>query len=195
MVWSGYMPLLVFRHITGKAIYVIRSNSALLYHSQVTPFDIFVGRCGLEAMGSITALVSSFLVLYFLGFLDWPLDPMLFIAGNLYMVWWSLAIAMIVAAWSERTEMVEHVWQVISYMYMPVSGFWFLAEWLPASVRGLALAVMPSLHSYEMIRFAMLGHRIQPFYDIPYVTYFLVVLTVIGLWLMRGIRRHLEVVE
>src|ERR1041384_7611743 len=34
-VWSGYLPLLVFRHVTGHALHVIRSNAAMLYHRSV----------------------------------------------------------------------------------------------------------------------------------------------------------------
>jgi capsular polysaccharide transport system permease protein len=195
LIWSGYLPLLVFRHVTMRAIYVIRNNSALLYHRTVTPIDIFVARCGLEALGNLGAVAFSFLILYFFGFLDWPASVPLFIVGNLYMVWWSVAIALIVAAASERSELVEHAWMVLSYMYLPVSGFWFLAEWLPTPIRKLGLAVMPSLHSYEMIRGGMLGNRIQTFYDVTYVSYYLAVLTLIGLWMMRGVRRHLEIIE
>jgi capsular polysaccharide transport system permease protein len=195
MIWSGYLPLLVFRHVTGRALYVVRQNAALLYHSRVTPFDIIVGRCGLEAIGNIGAIIFSFLILYFFGFLDWPANLPLFMVGNLYMVWWSLTIALIVAAWSERTDLVEHAWMVISYIYMPVSGFWFLADWLPTPLRNVGLTVLPSIHCYEMIRAGLLGNRIQTHYDILYVTYYLAILSVIGLWLVKGVRKHLELVE
>jgi capsular polysaccharide transport system permease protein len=195
MIWSGYLPLLVFRHITGKAIYVIRSNIALLYHHQITPLDIFIGRCGLEAIGNMAAVAFSFFILYALGFLEWPLNMPLFLLGHFYMVWWSVAVALLVAAGSERTEIVEHIWSVASYMYMPVSGFMYLAVWLPASIREMALTVMPSLHAYEMIRAGMLGNSIQTFFDVGYVSYVLAVLTLIGLWLMYNVRQHLEIVE
>lgn len=195
LIWSGYLPLLVFRHITAGALYVVRYNSALLYHRRITPLDIFIGRCGLEVIGNTGAVAFSFLLLYFLGFMDWPANYPLFVVGILYMVWWSVAIALIVAAGSERTDVVEHVWSVMSYMYMPVSGFMYLAEWLPPSLRNVALTVMPSLHSYEMIRAGLLGNRIQTFFDIGYLSYVLAVLTLIGLWLMHSVRRHLEIIE
>src|SRR5438874_13216415 len=35
LVWSGYLPILLFRHICGRAIYVVRSNAALLYHRSI----------------------------------------------------------------------------------------------------------------------------------------------------------------
>lgn len=195
MIWSGYMPLLIFRHVAGRAVYVVRQNAALLYHRQVTPLDIFIGRCGLEAIGNVAALAFSFLVLYFFGFIEWPVDPFIFMVGVIYMVWWSLSVSLVVAAWSERSEIVEHVWQVISYMYMPICGGWFLLDWLPTSIRNVAMAVMPSVHSYEMIRAGLLGNRIHTYFDVTYVSYYLAIITLCGLWMMRGVRRHLELVE
>ena len=192
-LWSGYLPLLLFRHTTSLALFVVSQNAALLYHQRVTPFDIFIARCGLETLGNIAAIAFSFLVLYVLGVLDWPQNMPLFLVGNLYMAWWSLAVALILAAWSERSELVEHIWQPVSYIYMPVSGFFYLAMWLPIPLRSVALTVVPSLHAYEMIRGGLLGNRIETFYNIGYLTFVLAGLTLFGLWLMRDVRRHMTI--
>jgi capsular polysaccharide transport system permease protein len=191
-LWSGYLPLLMFRHVTGHCLHVIRSGGPLFYHRAVTPFDLLIARISLDVIGNFAATALSFLVFYMIGAIEWPRDPSLFIIGLLYMAWWSVSIAMIVAAWSERSEIVEHVWTPISYMYMPVSGFFYLAEWLPVSLRNLALTVMPSLHSYEMIRGGLFGNRIQVFYDLSYVSFVLAVLTLLGLWLVHDVRRYIQ---
>ena len=193
LVWSGYLPLLVFRHVTGHAMYVVRENAAMLYHQSVTPLDLVVGRCGLEMMGNLAAVAVAFFVFYFLGLMDWPENGSLVIVGNLYMAWWAFSVALFVAALSERTDMVEHIWPPISYIYMPVSGFFYLAEWLPTPIRDLALTVMPSLHAYEMIRSGLWGSRFQAFYDMEYLTEILAVLTLVGLWLVRDVRRYVEI--
>jgi capsular polysaccharide transport system permease protein len=192
-MWSGYLPILVFRHVTGHALYVIRANAAMLYHRSVTPLDIVIGRCGLELMGNLAAVIFSFFVFYLLGIIDWPADMRLLIFGNLFMGWWSLSVALLVAAGSERTDMVEHLWPPIGYIYMPLSGFFFLAGWLPTSIRNIALTVMPSLHCYEMIRSGLWGSRFQAYYDVGYLTMFLTVVTLIGLWLVRDSRRYIEI--
>jgi capsular polysaccharide transport system permease protein len=193
LVWSGYLPLLIFRHVTSNAIYVIRNNAAMLYHQSVTPLDLVVGRCGLEVMGNLAAVVFSYFIFYFLGLIDWPADASLIIAGNLYMAWWSFAIALLVAAGCERTDMVEHIWPPIGYIYLPISGFLYLAVWLPTPIRNVALTVMPSVHAYEMIRSGLWGPRFPAFYNVQYVTFLLAVLTVLGLWLVRDTRRFLEI--
>jgi capsular polysaccharide transport system permease protein len=147
---------------------------------------------GLDTIGNWAATALSFFVLYQMGFLEWPYDPGLFILGIFYMTWWAISVAMIVAALSERSELVAHVWQPISYIYMPISGFIFLAAWLPVPARELALTVMPSVHCYEMIRGGLFGDRIQVFYDLSYVSMVLAVLTLFGLWLIHGVRRYLQ---
>lgn len=191
-LWSGYLPLLMFRHVTGNALHTLRNNAALLYHRAVTPFDILIGRCGLEVIGSLAAIASSFLVFYMLGEVQFPEDPSLFLLGLMYMAWWSLSVGFIVGAWCERTDVVEHIWMPMSYIYMPISGFFYLAEWLPISLRNFALTVLPSLHSYEMIRGGLFGSRIQVFYDVGYVSTLLAGLTLFGLWMVHDVRRHLE---
>ena len=190
-VWSGYLPLLIFRHVTGHALYVVKTNYNMLYHRQVTPLDLFIGRQGLELVGNISASAISFLIFYMMGLIDWPLDYPLFLTGFFYMSWWSIAVALIVAALSERYEIVEHIWMPTSYMYMAVCGFFFMAAWLPAPIRQVALAIDPPLHAYEMIRGGLWGNRVQVFYDIPYLSYLLAIVTLLGMWLMRDVRKHL----
>jgi capsular polysaccharide transport system permease protein len=165
----------------------------MLYHRQVTPLDIFIGRQGLEVIGNISACAVSFLLLYMLGLIDWPYDYPLFLTGFFYMSWWSVAVALIVAALSERSEIVEHIWLPVSYIYMALCGFFFMAGWLPTGLRGIALTVDPPLHAYEMIRGGLFGDRVQTFYDISYLSWLLAIVTVIGLWLMRDVRRHLVI--
>ena len=126
------------------------------------------------------------------GALEWPRDLPLFLLGNLYMAWWSFAVALLIAAGSEHSDIVEHIWLPISYMYLPISGFMFMAVWLPTPIRQLALTVMPALPAYEMIRAGLFGNQIQTFYDTGYLTGALAVLSLIGLWLVRDVRRHLE---
>jgi capsular polysaccharide transport system permease protein len=55
-VWTGYMPILIFRHVTGGALYSFRNNAAMLYHRRVTPLDLFIGRQGLEALGNLASV-------------------------------------------------------------------------------------------------------------------------------------------
>jgi len=192
-IWTGYMPLLVFRHVTAGALFTIRNNAALLYHRRVTPLDLFIGRQGLEALGNLAAGALSFILFVAIGVMSWPVDFNLMVWGFIYAAWWALCVAMILACLSERWEAVEHVWPPFSYLYIFFSGFFILADWLPPGLRSLALTVDPPMHTYEMVRGGMFGNQaMHPHYDIPYLTFLLAVLTLIALWLIHGVRKHIE---
>jgi capsular polysaccharide transport system permease protein len=193
MAWTGYLPILLFRHLIGKMLGFARHGSGLLYHRQVTIFDLFIAGALLEILSNILAMLVSGSVLYLLGVIDLPEDPALFYLGYFYMIWWSLALALIVGPLSERSELVEKIWAPVGYIYMPVSGFFFLASWLPDRIRDWALTVMPSLHAYEMIRAGLFGPVFHAYYDLLYVSVVLTVLTCIGLKLMRDTQEYLVV--
>jgi capsular polysaccharide transport system permease protein len=72
------------------------------------------------------------------------------------------------------------------------SGFMFMASWLPVPLRRITLAIDPPVHCYEILRKGMFGNKIQTYFDIPYLTFLLLVLTLIGLWLLHDVRKHLE---
>src|SRR5688572_10138762 len=78
-LWSGYLPLLMFRHTTGHSLHTLRMTSALLYHRMVTPLDILAARFGLELAGNFTATAVSFLALHMIDEMPLPYDWSLFL--------------------------------------------------------------------------------------------------------------------
>ncbi|MBV8936417.1 MAG: ABC transporter permease [Alphaproteobacteria bacterium] len=189
-LWSGYLPILLFRHVGSRMLLFVRVNAGLLYHRQVTIFDIFLARCLLEVISNLTAVVASFALFYGVGLLDLPRDLPMFYLGYFYMIWWAAAVGLIVGGLSERTEWAEKFWQPYSYLYMFFSGFLVLAVWLPDQLRGWAL-FQPSFQAYEMIRAGMLGNAVKTYGDPAYTGWALSVLTFIGLLLMRDSRKYL----
>jgi capsular polysaccharide transport system permease protein len=191
IAWTGYLPILLFRHTCGRVIMFARHGSGLLYHRQVTIADLFVAIVLLEVLSNIAAVLFSGIVLYILGVIDFPVNLPLFFLGYFYMIWWCVAAALVIGPLSERSEVVEKIWSPISYMYLPVSGFFYLACWLPDRVREWVLAIVPPIHGYEMIRAGLLGPVFHAYYDVPRVTVILTVLTAIGLKLMRDTGQYL----
>jgi capsular polysaccharide transport system permease protein len=90
-----------------------------------------------------------------------------------------------------RTIWVEKIWMVVGYMYVAVSGCFYMAFFVPQSVRPLAL-VQPSLQAYEMIRSGMFGPGIPTYFDIAYTTKVLTILTFIGLWGIYQAPKHIH---
>jgi capsular polysaccharide transport system permease protein len=192
-VWSAYMPILVFRHVTGLALNSLRANTALFYHRRVTPLALFVGRQGLEALGNLASVIVSFIILFIIGAIAAPYNYELLLLGFLYTSWWSLSIALIVAALSERSELVSHIWPPISYLYMFYAGFFWMADWLPAKLLPVMMLIDPPMHCYELIRYGLFGNLMRPHYNLQYLNFILPGLTFIGLWLMRDVRKYLEI--
>ncbi len=189
---TGYLPILLFRHVSGTMIGFIRGSTEVLYHRQVTLFDIFVARTLLEFLGNMMALVLTFTFFYGLGEINFPANFPLFCLGYFYMLWWAMAVGLIVGSLAERSVLIEKIWPVYSYTYMFFSGFFFLADWLPPKIREVAL-YQPSFQSYEMIRGGMFGNTIKTYGDPAYTTFVLAILLTIGLWALRDARMHVEV--
>ena len=192
LLWSGYLPLLLFRHLGGRILLFIRANAGLLYHRRVTILDIFLARALLEIGSNLTALIVSFMVFYVLDAVDVPRDLPMFYLGYFFMIWWSVSVALIIGALCERTDWVSQIWQPYSYLYMMFSGFFFLADWLPPALRNVAL-YQPYTQAYEMIRAGVFGTTIRTYGDPTYTTFVLAGFTLFGLWLLREGRKYVVI--
>lgn len=189
MLWSGYMPVLLFRHLGSRSLGLISRSVPLMYHRNIREFDVFIATCAVEVAQNIFAATIMYLFFYFPGIMDLPANPPLVIIGYLYMIWWCVSCALIVVTFSERSSFFVKMWQPISYTYMFYSGFGFLSDWLPEKFRGIAL-MQPSLQAFDMIRAGLLGSKIVTHYNIAYDTFALLVLTLIGLVALRDARKH-----
>ena len=190
-VWSGYLPILLFRHIGARMLHAVRGNYPLFYHRNVTPFDAITARIAVEIVGNLGAAAFALCLLYYIGAMEWPHDmPMLFL-GYFYMIWWCSAVGLFIAAFSERTPIFEKVWVPVSYIYLPASGFPYMAAWLPGWLRSILLTFMPALPCYEMIRSGIFGPVMTYYYNLPRLTLILAALTLFGLLGLREVRRHL----
>jgi capsular polysaccharide transport system permease protein len=192
LLWSGYLPILLFRHVGGRMLYFIRANVGLLYHRRVTIFDVFYARAFLEIGSNLIALIISFLVFFIIGELEVPPVLPMFYLGYFYMIWWSVAVGLIIGALCERSDWVEKIWLPFSYLYMFFSGFFFLADWLPLRLREVAL-YQPSLQAYEMIREGVFGATVKTYSDPGYTAFVLAGLTLFGLWQLRETRRYVVI--
>jgi capsular polysaccharide transport system permease protein len=191
-LWSGYLAILLFRHVGSRVLLFIRVNAGLLYHRPVTIFDVFLGRVVLEIGSNLVALILSFAVFYTIGAVEVPLDLPMFYLGYFYMIWWCVAAGLIIGGLSERSDWVEKIWMPYSYMYLIFSGFFYLADWLPPALRNVAL-YQPYTQAYEMIRAGIFGNTIRTYGNPGYTTFVLAGLTLFGLWLLRDGRRYVVV--
>ncbi|UFN48695.1 ABC transporter permease [Roseomonas sp. OT10] len=185
----GYVPFFVFRAIVNRAPSAVHSNLTLLFHRQVTLFDIVTARNLLEA-ASITMVIM--LVLGFAGLVwdEWPEDVRLIIMGVLCMLLLSHGLAMLLAAGGIRWESFDRLIHPVTYLTMPISGAFFALHWFSPDVRE-ALLWVPLVNIHEMIRDGYFGSRLPAYYSVGYIIAWIAATNLLGMAALRSARRQL----
>lgn len=185
LVLTGYMPLTLWRHLTGAVVGMFRSNVGLLYHRQVSLLDIVLARQLLEIAGTTTALLVIYSFLVISGLVEGLRRLDLVILGWLMMAWIGVAFGALLACWTERQEVVERFVQPLQYLNVPLSGAFFLVDWLPHWAQSVIL-YHPLVHCWEVFRAGYFGDAIVSHYDLWYYT-----ACAFGLsfWALRSVRR------
>jgi len=191
-VVTGYMPIILVRHMITHGMFAVRVNQALLYHRQVTVLHLFAARTLLEFVGVTLAFVviGAGLILY--GQMEPPKALPLVYAGWFILGFISLGLALIFGALSEMFQFVERFVSVITYVLVPLSGTFYMAAWLPPGFRQAAL-YLPFLHCVEMIRGGFFGEFTTTYFNIPYAIAWAVGLNLVGLALVRFVRDRVEI--
>jgi len=192
IVITGYVPLTMWRHCIMRGVKAFESNGALLFHRQVTPLDIITARVALEVLGTLMAGLIVSLAAMAIGVMEAPVDIGLVYLGLAYHVVFSYASALLVAALSEKSEVVEKSISVISYLSLPFSGTFTMVDWVPQNFQWILL-LSPSVHNVEMIRGGQFGPGVHPHYNIAFDTWTTGLMLVLGLSLTLRVRRHIVV--
>jgi ABC-2 type transport system permease protein/capsular polysaccharide transport system permease protein len=181
---TGYSGLLLWRNMPGRCTGALKSNMSLLYHRQVTIMDVFVARILLEIMAVSTSFVILGIVFAALDWLPPPEDLLQVLGGWLLLAWFGAGLSLSVAGLSEKFEVVAKLWPPIAYFMMPLSGVAFIVDALPPNVQGIAIYV-PQLNALEYLREGWFGSLMRAHYDIPYVAMVNLILTFVGISLVR----------
>lgn len=190
---GGYTMFLVFRGVVNRSESAVESNRTLLYHRQVTMLDILLARTLLEGAASLSALIVMLGGAWMLGYGGLPGRPLLVLAAYALLLWFSFGLALIVSAASEYSHAVGRFVHPATYIAMPLSGAFFIVEWLPQGVRD-ALFWNPLITMFQLLRMGQFSDFDSKYIDVPYVVAWCMPLTLIGLLMLCKARRrmHLE---
>lgn len=191
LVLTGYMPLTLWRHMTNSCVTLFRSNSSLLYHRRVSLFDIVAARLSLEFIGTTAALLIVCSALNIAGLAGDIQRYDLFILGWLMMAWISGGAGLVVAAATEVSETWERFVQPVQYLMIPISGAFFLVDWLPGWAQQLIL-YHPLVHCYEAFRAGFFGEAIVTNYDVGYFSLCAVAMIFAGILSVAAVRRRVQ---
>ncbi|WP_081847711.1 ABC transporter permease [Parasaccharibacter apium] len=191
MVVTGYVPLTMWRHAVQRATKAYAVNSSLLFHQLVTPLDIILARTTLEVLGTILAGVLVLFGSIFLGYMQSPVNWAQVYLGVGFVVYFCYGFSLIVAALTERSDLLEKAMSILSYLSLPLSGAFTMTEWLPARYR-FFLEYSPLANGIEMIRAGEFGIGVVPHYSVVFLIFSCTFQMIIGIYLSLKIRPHIE---
>lgn len=191
-VITGYVPLVLWRHIVFRSVHCFRSNAHLLYHKQLRMLDLLVARFVLEFLGNAMAFLVVAFIFMTLNLYEPPKELGMFYLGWLYAFLYPVGLGLVIGCVSEKHEWIEKLVGPLTYFQLPISGAFFMVEWLPQHIQKYVL-LMPSVDAYEMIRAGQFGPGVHVHYSIAYTTFACSALIAIGLMMCRQVHKHLVI--
>ncbi|MCB5197380.1 ABC transporter permease [Deefgea salmonis] len=188
---TGYSTILLWRNCTSRSIKAIEVNLSLMYHRNVRVFDVFSARLILEIVGATFSMITLTIIFSAIGWMKLPVDILTVITGWLLLAWFAFALSLCVGAVSERSELIERIWHIFTYLLFPLSGAAFMVEWLPKVAQEYVYWI-PMVHATEMIRHGYFGEIVKTHEDPIYLLTFNIVLTFIGLALVKDMGKRVE---
>ena len=190
-VMTGYMCLIVVRHMISQLTSAIQANKGLLYHRQIQPTHILLSRIILEMGGNTMALAIVYVSLLLLGQVNLPDDYILVYSGWILFSLNGVGIALILTGLMMFFEIFERLNNLIGYLMIPLSGAFFMVGWLPESVRPIYLLV-PLVHGVEMLRDGVFGDSVKTYYDWFYPAAFGAGMSIIGLLMISAAKDRVD---
>ena len=189
---TGYMCLLLFRHTVSYSTSALQANIGLLHHRKVRPIHVYISRFVMEFAGATVAFIVVYLILFCLGMVNAPGDPLKLYCGWLILAWLSSAFALVFSALAIRYEVIERMLSVFMYLMIPLSGAFIMVDWLPKKYQAIYL-LNPLPHTVEMVRSAVFGEFVKTHYNPAYPIAWAMVLTLLGLIILSKVQDRLEI--
>lgn len=188
---TSYPTVLIWRSTIGRCALAIEPNQSLLAHRNVRPIDFFWSRIILELSGITMAVVVMLSGAVALDLIPAPADILTMMWGWLLLCWYAMAMGLVIGGLTEFSELVERLWHPISYFQLPVSGAFAMAAWLPENLRNMVL-LFPVADAVEIYRYGYFGDSITPYYNTEYTVVCCLLLTWLGLFIVRSASMRLE---
>lgn len=188
---TGYSSVLMWRNTANRCALAITPNLGLLFHRNVRVIDLFLARIILEIAGITASATIISIVFISVGAMQPPADMGLVLLGWFYLAWFGTALGLMVGGLSERSDTAERLWHTVAYLMFPLSGAVFMVDWLPEAAQRYILLI-PTVHGVEMFRGGFFGAEVKVHYSIPYITVSCMIVTLVGLLLVRDVGNKVE---
>lgn len=188
---TGYSSVLLWRNTVTRCSVAIALNMGLLYHRNVQVLDVFIARAIVEVAGITASFATLSAAFSLLGVISLPVDAMKVVAGLLLLTWFGTALGVLIGSAVAYSDIVHRVWHPLAYLVFPISGAAFMVDWLPPAAQRVVLW-LPMVHGVELLRDGYFGNTVRTHYDVGYLATFNLVLSLLGLILMRNAADRME---
>jgi len=188
---TGYSTVLLWRNMPSRCIGSIVPNFSLLHHRYVKVIDIFISRILLEGVGATISFVVLSIFFIAIGWINLPEDVFKIVIAWTVLSIFGAALAILLGALNERSELVDKFWHPMSYIMFPLSGAAFSVDALPPSVQEIALWI-PMVNAVEMVREGYFGSQYRAHYDFSYLVIVTLILAFLALIFTRIAVRDLR---
>ena len=103
-----------------------------------------------------------------------------------------MGTALIIACVTEMYEWTEKIVAPVSYIMVPLCGFFYMVDWLPDRAQKLAL-YLPSVNAYELVRAGQFGSDVRAHYNLGYVTFVCLGMIAVGMIASNRVRHHIVI--
>jgi capsular polysaccharide transport system permease protein len=190
-VVTGYSSVLLWRNTISRCGNAVEPNRSLLHHRNVRVIDLFAARLILETAGASISFLTLATFLSVAGFMPLPDDILKMITAWLLLAWFGMCMGLVIGSLSTVSESVDRIWHVFSYLFLPLSGAFFMVDWLPKQVQELALLI-PTVDATELLRDGYFGIGVHAQYDLTYLVVANTVLTLVALLAVKRISATVE---
>jgi capsular polysaccharide transport system permease protein len=189
--FSGYATVLVWRNAINRCGDAVEPNRALMHHRNVRVIDLYVARIILEISGASMSFMILGVGLTLTGLINGPDDILKMIVAWLLLIWFSFDMALIIGSVTALSESAARVWHVISYLFLPLSGAFFMVEWLPKYAQDIVIWI-PTVSCTELLREGLFGEGVNAQYKLVYLLVINTVLMLPGLLMVKYIAVRVE---
>ena len=190
-VMTGYMAILLIRHQISYSMGALQANIGLLHHRQISILHLYFSRNILEFGGASIAFLVVYITLLFLGQVNLPHQVLLLYGGWTLFALLGMGTALILAGLSLRYEVLQRLAPLFTYLLLPISGAFMMADWLPENFREIFLLV-PYPHAIEMLRTSVFGEFVTTHYDFWYALAWAGVLNFFGMILVATGQKYVD---
>jgi len=189
---TGYSALVAWRNCVGRTSLAIQANLGLIYHQNITILDLAITRAIFEFTATTISLIFLTIIFAAFGLIHFPVNPLEALLGWFLLGWFYVGAGLIALFLNERSEIFHRVWHIVMYLTMPLTGAFSMVSWLPKNVQSLLL-LSPMVNGVEILREGYFGASIDAKYSIPYLLTINLITLLIGLLLVKRIKKFVEV--